>query len=40
MTIRGRRAMKIVTYESIGVPVTPEIARFRESWLGSKVVRQ
>jgi predicted metalloprotease with PDZ domain len=40
MTIRGRRSKKIVTFESIGVPLTPEITRFRESWLGSKVARQ
>jgi predicted metalloprotease with PDZ domain len=36
MTIRGQRAMKVVTYETAGVPVTPQITRFRQSWLGSR----
>jgi S1-C subfamily serine protease len=36
MRIRGRRGMKVVTYESAGLPVTPGITRFRQSWLGSK----
>ena len=36
MTIRGRREMKVMTFEKAGLPVTPEIQRFRESWLGSR----
>jgi predicted metalloprotease with PDZ domain len=36
MTIRGQRKMKVTTYESAGLTVTPEIQRFRQSWLGSK----
>jgi predicted metalloprotease with PDZ domain len=36
MTIRGRRAMQISTFESLGVPVTPQVQEFRKSWLGSK----
>jgi predicted metalloprotease with PDZ domain len=37
MTIRGRREMKVMTYEKAGLAVTPEIQRFRDSWLGSKM---
>jgi predicted metalloprotease with PDZ domain len=37
MTIRGRREMKAMTFEKAGIPVSPEIQRFRESWLGSKM---
>ena len=36
MTIRGRREMKVASYESLGLPVTPTIMEFRKSWLGSK----
>ena len=36
MKLRGQRGMKIVTYETAGLPITPEIRRFRQSWLGSK----
>lgn len=38
MKLRGQRGMKVVTYEAAGLPVTAEIRRFRESWLGSKTV--
>lgn len=37
MTIRGRREMKIATYESLGLPVTPKVLEFRKSWLESKL---
>ncbi|HEX6573421.1 MAG TPA: PDZ domain-containing protein, partial [Gemmatimonadaceae bacterium] len=40
MKIRGRKSMKVVTYESAGIPVTPEITRFRESWFGSRAITQ
>ena len=36
MTIRGQRKMRVITYEKAGLTVTPEIQRFRQSWLGSK----
>jgi predicted metalloprotease with PDZ domain len=36
ITIRGRREMKVASYESLGLPVTPTIMEFRKSWLGSK----
>jgi predicted metalloprotease with PDZ domain len=36
MTIRGQRKMRVITYEKAGLAVTPEIQRFRQSWLGSK----
>jgi predicted metalloprotease with PDZ domain len=36
MKIRGRRDMKVITFEKAGLPVTPEIQRFRQSWLGSR----
>ena len=36
MRIRGRRGMKVVTYESAGLQVTRDITRFRQTWLGSK----
>jgi predicted metalloprotease with PDZ domain len=36
MKLRGQREMKVVTYETARLPITPEIRRFRESWLGSK----
>jgi predicted metalloprotease with PDZ domain len=37
MTIRGRRGMKVVSYETAGTPVTDAIRSFRKSWLGSKM---
>ncbi|HEU4878866.1 MAG TPA: PDZ domain-containing protein [Gemmatimonadaceae bacterium] len=37
MTIRGRRGMKVVSYESAGMPVTEAIRNFRRSWLGSRI---
>jgi len=37
MTIRGRRGMKIVSYETAGIPITDAIRSFRKSWLGSKM---
>lgn len=33
----GRPQWTITTYEKAGLPVTTEMRRFRESWLGSKV---
>ena len=36
MKILGRRRMTLVTFEKAGLTVTPEIQRFRTSWLGSK----
>ena len=36
MTIRGQRKMKVITYETAGLTVTPAIQRFRQSWLGSR----
>jgi len=36
MAIRGQRKMRVITYEKAGLTVTPEIQRFRQSWLGSK----
>lgn len=39
MTIRGRSAMRVETYEAAGRPVTAEIRAFRERWLGSKAAR-
>lgn len=36
MKIIGRKAMKIVSYETAKLQVTPEIARFREAWIGSR----
>jgi hypothetical protein len=38
MKILGRRAMKIASYESLGVPVTPKVQEFRKSWLESHQV--
>jgi predicted metalloprotease with PDZ domain len=37
MTLRGRRGMKVVSYESAGIPVTEAIRAFRRSWLGSRI---
>ncbi|HEX2781197.1 MAG TPA: PDZ domain-containing protein, partial [Gemmatimonadaceae bacterium] len=39
MTLRGQPSLSIVTCESAGRPVTDEIRKFREAWLGSKVKR-
>lgn len=36
MTIRGRRPMKLVTFESLGIPLPEKAAEFRRSWLGSR----
>lgn len=36
MTLRGRKAMRLASYESLGLQVTPKIEEFRKSWLGSK----
>jgi predicted metalloprotease with PDZ domain len=36
MTFRGRRALKLVTYETAGLPITDQIRQFRKAWLGSK----
>jgi len=36
MTIRGRRSMKVSTYESLSLPLTPQIVEFRKNWLDSK----
>lgn len=36
MTLRGRREMKVASYESLKLPVTPKIEEFRKNWLGSK----
>ncbi|MGE5749753.1 MAG: M61 family metallopeptidase [Gemmatimonas sp.] len=35
MKIIGRKAMRIVSYETAKLPITAEIARFREAWIGS-----
>jgi predicted metalloprotease with PDZ domain len=37
MTIRGRRGMKVVSYESAGMTVTDAMRVFRRSWLGSRI---
>ena len=36
MTLVGSPRLRLVTYESAGMPVTDSIRAFRESWLGSK----
>jgi predicted metalloprotease with PDZ domain len=36
VTIRGRRDMKVSTYESLGIPLTPQVIAFRKRWLDSK----
>ena len=36
MTIRGRRPMRVATFESLGVPVSAAVSEFRRNWLGSK----
>ena len=36
MTLRGRREMKVQSYESLKLPLTPKIDEFRKSWLGSR----
>jgi predicted metalloprotease with PDZ domain len=38
MELKENPALEIVTYEEAGRPVTPEIAAFRASWLGSKAI--
>jgi predicted metalloprotease with PDZ domain len=36
MTLRGRRDIKVSTYESLGIPLTPQVIAFRRNWLDSK----
>jgi hypothetical protein len=36
MKIAGRREMKIVSYESLGIPLTEQVRTFRKNWLDSK----
>ncbi len=36
--LAASRRLEVVTFESAGMEVTPEIAAFRESWLGSKAI--
>lgn len=36
MKLRGRREMKVSTYESLGLPVTEQMREFRKSWLESR----
>jgi predicted metalloprotease with PDZ domain len=37
MRLVGRNAMRVVSFESTGMPVTDAIRAFRSDWLGSKV---
>jgi Predicted protease with the C-terminal PDZ domain len=37
MKLTGRTSMKVVSFESAGIPVTDAIRAFRRDWLGSKV---
>lgn len=37
MTLVGRQAMRVTTFENAGMPVTDGIRAFRRDWLGSKV---
>lgn len=37
MNLVGRNSMKVVSFESTGIPVTDAIRSFRRDWLGSKV---
>ncbi len=36
MTLRGQPRLRLITYETAGLPLTDEIRAFRGSWLGSK----
>jgi S1-C subfamily serine protease len=36
MKIAGRREMKIVSYESLGIPLTEQVRTFRKNWLDSR----
>ena len=36
MTLRGQPRLRLVTYESAGLPLTDEIRAFRSAWLGSR----
>ncbi len=36
MTLRGQPRLRLVTYESAGLPLTDEIRAFRHAWLGSR----
>ena len=40
MTLVGRKSMRIVTYETAGLPITDEMRAFRKSWLGSRGTTQ
>jgi len=40
MRLVGMPSWRIVTYESAGRPLTNEMRRFRDSWLGSKALRE
>jgi predicted metalloprotease with PDZ domain len=40
MKIIGRKAMRILSYETAKIPVTPEITRFREGWIGSRAAQR
>ncbi|MEP6506638.1 MAG: PDZ domain-containing protein [Gemmatimonadales bacterium] len=37
MTLVGRQAMRVTTFENAGMPITDAIRAFRSDWLGSKV---
>jgi len=36
MTLQGSPRLRLVTYESAGIPLSDEMRAFRGSWLGSK----
>ncbi len=38
VTLAEDPAVELVTFETAGQPVTPEIAKFRQAWLGSKAL--
>lgn len=40
MKLIGRKALRIVTFETAGMPVTDEMRAFRKSWLGSQRAAQ
>jgi predicted metalloprotease with PDZ domain len=40
LKIIGRKAMRILSYETAKIPVTPEIIRFREGWIGSRAAQR
>ena len=39
MPVVGRQTMKIMTFETAGLPITDAIRAFRKDWLGSKVTQ-